>query len=159
MSMGAEFLVGATSGVAASEASRLLHQEQEDLKLLSNIHSTLKNIEGFFAEQVSTKDDEHKTLNLFNPPQWTALYFGLRNQPPFLTLHLLVPVASTLNVRMSGMPDFQLVFAAAPTAGQYALGQYYRWRFPEGTMLSLNTPNQAGIAFPIDLLYSDELGD
>lgn len=156
--MGAEFLVGASASLAANESSHVLHQEQEELNTLRQIHTTLKNIEGFFAAQPANKSDEHKTLNLFNSLSVPMRYALHQSLPSFLTLHLLVPVAATLNVSVSGVPTFQLVFATAPTAGQFPVGQYVRWRYPDGTLLNLQTPAQSG-AFPIELLYSDELGD
>lgn len=162
MAMMPEFLVGAGAGVAATETSKALHQEHEDLDLLKNIHSTLCSIERFFREQPSNKPDVHKTLNVFNEPQRSILRFNAKNElPPYLTLHIAVPVPATINIYVSGLPPFQLVFAAAPTPGQFAVGQYIRWRYPEGTQLSVQTPTLVGLGatFPIDLLYSDELGD
>lgn len=151
-----EITTGAIAGVVGASVSETLHNEPNEKgpgEYLSEILQTLKDIHTTFKQQPQTHKDQHETVMT-----WTTQAIPVRYESKgFLACFLLVQAACTLAISISGIGTFNIVFAAAPTAGQFPIGQYVRWRYPEGATLQVVTsPAPVSTYWPIEFLYTND---
>lgn len=149
-----EITTGAAAGVLAATSTEILHDDPSQRtheSYLEELCVLTTQMVDYLSKTPQNKPD-HRVTQLLQPNVNTPLFYH-----EYLGLYLLIPVAATFNVTVSGLPPFQIQFATAPTSGQFPIGIFKRWRYSDGTFISLTTPTNNN--FPIELLYTDDLSD
>jgi len=156
-----DITTGATAGLVAGEANEALHAsptgKPPEIHLLE-ISECLRELCNHITNTPEFEPDVWTTHNLNNTISWQTQFKFAKKE--YKTIHILVGAACTITASVGGLPPISLAFASAPTAGQYVIGVPFRWRYPQGTVLSLSLPTlSGGTFFPIAILYSNETGD
>lgn len=133
--------IAVASGTAAAELSSRMHTSKTDrhhADILEEICTLIKEATKYLKEKPSGTVEEHIVTYTWLDH---AISVGYKK---YSATYILVASPSTFTVNVPGL----VPFTYTPTVGDYT-----RWKFPEGTSIQLLTPSN-NPSYPVDFLYT-----